>query len=113
MTVQPIGPDPAAEPERIPVTSRLWKFMQLVNNSNYLPVLVQGAALMTRKEYTLALLAHVAANETVLNAIDLTFSDGVAEAVDPVLERLITTNGAGVDAVILDAVRNYSPPSAG
>ena len=92
-----------------PVTSQLWKFVQLTTTSTYFPLLVQGAALFAGKTYTPSMLRFVAAQDTVLGAISLEFKDGVSEPVDPVLERLMVDSGPAVDSVILSAVQAFTP----
>lgn len=107
--------EPAPEPTPPPVvTSRLWKFAVLTRNSAYMPALVEAAARSAGKTYTPDVLAHVAAQPVVLDAITLTVQAGVSSSVDVELERLITdpTTGPQVDDVILAAVRAYTPPAA-
>lgn len=98
--------------EPVPVTSKLWVFVQLTQHSAYWPTLVAGAARSLGATYTDALLTWVSSRPDVLAGIVLTVTDGQVEPVDAVLERKITTDGAGVDAIILAAVGSYVPPEA-
>lgn len=85
------------------VTSRLWKFVQLVNHSVYFPLLVEGAALIENKPMSEGLLRYVGAQSAVLDAINLV----VGGSVDPEIEQLIVTAGTDVDTVIRNAVVSY------
>lgn len=102
--------EPTPAPE---VTSMLWKFHLLTTASTYFPSIVEGAARYRNKQYTPQLLAFVASRPAVLTAIVLHIHDGVAEAVDPVLERMLTINGTAVDSTILAAVDSFFAPPSG
>lgn len=93
------------------ITSTLYKTLQLTRASSYFPMLVQGAAAIEGVPYTDELLVYVASRPEVTTAIPVTITDGVPSAVDPVIEDLLVTAGADVDAVILAAVRSYIPPT--
>lgn len=93
------------------VTSRLWRFVLLVNHSAYFPRLVEGAALALGKPFSREMLAHVASRPDVVDAIRVTTADVGPAAVDTVIERLVVDNGKAVDDIILAAVQSYTPPA--
>lgn len=85
------------------IESRLWRYIQLVSHSTYFPMLVQGAAHRQGKPVTDRMIAYVASREVVLDAMEIR----VGDAVDTLLERLMTQNGEAVDQVIQAAVDEY------
>lgn len=90
------------------ITSKLYVYLQLVSVSSYFPLLVRGAAIFRGKTYDQKMLEFVAGQATVLQAINLTITDGKVSAVDSVIEGLLGSTGAAVDAVILAAVDAYT-----
>lgn len=94
------------------ITSVLWKVVQLVKHSERFQLLVQAAALIEDVPYSEDLLVHVASQQAVTNAIDITVVDGVQQSADVALERLLISSGAAVDTVIRGAVRAYTPPAS-